>query len=85
MLYVGLLADFHFDPAGHLDRLVLENVARRPFADDKDVAKTLDELADDEGRFYWVEGKYFVIRYAEVITLNVKYIRLPEAAETDAG
>ena len=67
-LYVGILADFFFGPDGQLDRMVLESVARRPMARDKGDA--------DEDRFYDVEGDYFVIRYAEVITLNVKYFKL---------
>lgn len=78
-LYVGLLADFFFGPDGQLDRMVLESVARRPMARDKNV----DEA--DGNRFYDVEGDYFVIRYSEVVTLNVKYFRLaPIDAPTPA-
>lgn len=67
-LYVGILADFYFDPGGQLDRLVLEGVARRPM--------TRDKTNSPDERFYAVEGDYFVVRYAETITLNVKYYKL---------
>lgn len=74
-LYVGSLADFFFDPTGQLDRLVLENTVRRPL--DRD--KQSDD--DDTDRFYPVEGNYFVIRYAEVITLNVHYVKVEPAVD----
>ena len=70
-LYVGTLADFFFDPDGRLDRVVLENVSRRPLASDR--------TPDDHERFYPIEGDYFVIRYAEAITFNVRYVKLQRA------
>ncbi len=70
-LYVGILADFFFDPDGHLDRLVLENVSRRPLANDR--------TDGEDQRFYRIDGDYFVIRYTEAITLNVQYVKLPTA------
>ena len=74
ILYVGFLADFFFDPDGQLDRLVLENVVRRPLSRDKSFEKVLDGEPDTD-RFYVVEGDYFVIRYEEVLTLNVHYLK----------
>ena len=35
-----------------------------------------DLMADERRRFYDVEGTYFVLRYAEIVTLNIKYFRL---------
>ncbi len=72
VLYVGSLADFFFDPTGQLDRLVLENVVRRPLARDK-------RDGEDPDRFYPVEGDYFVLRSTEVITLNVHYVKVEPA------
>ncbi len=80
VLYVGILTDFFFDPDGQLDRLVLENVSRRPISRDK--------TGDDAERFYAIEGDYFVIRYADVVTLNVHYFKLEvatDAAEMPVG
>ncbi len=73
-LYVGILVDFFFEANGQLDRLVLESVARRPLSRDKSEGSEL--VADEGRRFYGVEGTYFVLRYAEIVTLNVKYFRL---------
>ncbi len=83
-LYVGTLVNFFFDASGQLDRLVLESVARRPLARDKPEG---DELVGDAARrFYDVEGTYFVLRYAEIVTLNVNYFRLePVDEEPDAN
>lgn len=71
-LYVGFLEDFFFSPDGQLDRLVLQGVARRPMQDDMPVV-------EDE-RFYPIEGDYFVLRYAEAITLNIQYLVLQDEA-----
>jgi len=73
-LYVGILVNFFFDSGGQLDRLVLESVARRPLSRDKIVDDDL--VTGDRQRFYDVEGTYFVLRYSEIVTLNVKYFRL---------
>lgn len=76
-LFQGLLEDYFLDPEGRLDRLVLSQVQRRPMQADK------DPQAPDAERFYAVDGDYFVLRYAEAITLNVEYIRLRGLGITD--
>jgi hypothetical protein len=73
IMFTGVLADFFFNADGQLDRLVLENVLRRPFIKDEQVGS-----AADEG-FFPIEGDYFVVKYDEVITLNIQYIQLQEA------
>lgn len=78
VLYTGVLDNFYFDPDGHLDRLVLLGVARRPIARDKN-ADTGDVTMAD--RFYPIDGDAFVLRYSEIVTLNVQYVHLaPPAA-----
>lgn len=72
MLYTGVLDNFYFDSEGQLDRLVLQGVARRSLARDKSAA---DE-AQEADRFYQVDGDSFVLRYSEMITLNVQYVHL---------
>lgn len=81
ILYYGILDDFYVDQDGVLDRLVLEQVMRRPL----DADKTSDSVTvgeSEEGRqsgldrFYPVDGDYFVLRYSEAITLNIEYIKL---------
>jgi hypothetical protein len=75
VLYTGFLEDFVVTPEGELDRIVLSGVTRRPLDLDKEMA---DETAAE--RFYPIEGDYFVLRYSEAITLNIKYISLPDAS-----
>lgn len=78
ILYTGLLDEFFVNSDGGLDRLVLQSVMRRPIAADK--VPTKPEEWHDSSRFYPIEGDYFVLRYSEAITLNVRYVKLTEAA-----
>lgn len=72
-LYVGYLEDYEFDREGALDRLILSNVQRRKLARDK--------TTDDAGveRFYSIDGDYFVIKYEQVVTLNIRYVKFVQA------
>lgn len=65
-----MLNDFYFDKEGQLDRLILQNVKRRPMSADKTAG---GEPAD---RFYPIDGDSFVLRYSEAITLNIQYVKL---------
>ena len=78
MVYVGVLDEFYVDSEGQLDRLVLQNVARRPLSRDKPIACPSDgvEANIEPARFYDVDGDSFVLRYSETITLNIQYVRL---------
>lgn len=71
VLYVGSLVDYYFDADGRLDRLVLEAVQRRPWA-----------LHPPQGRprFHDIAGDYFVLRYEQIMSLNVRYVRLADSA-----
>ncbi|MDQ1813389.1 hypothetical protein RBA41_08745 [Massilia sp. CCM 9210] len=73
VLYVGMLNEFYVNAEGQLDRLVLQNVSRRPISRDKDGAHA--DGSDGE-RFYQVDGDTFVLRYSEIITLNIEYVKL---------
>jgi hypothetical protein len=73
-LFLGYLDDYFIDAEGKLDRLVLEVVQRRPIAADK------GNGADDSQRFYAIDGDSFVLRYDQVITLNVRYVKLSDAS-----
>ncbi|AKJ29482.1 hypothetical protein [Caldimonas brevitalea] len=85
MLYTGILDEFFVAPDGSLDRLVLQEVMRRPLQADKSHQPSADGSAE-EPRFYPVDGDYFVLRYSEAITLNVEYIKLvPSGAGGAAG
>ncbi|WP_129587695.1 hypothetical protein [Herbaspirillum robiniae] len=86
VLYKGILDEFFVNADGVLDRLILQDVSRRPIGADKS-AETADGLASadssatasaalPQSRFYPVDGDYFVLRYSEAITLNIQYIKL---------
>lgn len=76
-LYQGVLDEFFFSPSGELDRLVLQEVSRRPMLRERDLDDGLGPLVEEAPeRFYPVDGDYFVLRYSEVITLNVLYVKL---------
>lgn len=74
VLYVGVLDEFYVDADGQLDRLVLQNVVRRPIEADKEQGGSDANTADN--RFYDIDGDSFVLRYSEAITLNIQYVRL---------
>jgi len=71
VLYVGTLVDYYFDAEGKLDRLVLEAVQRRPLRTDK-------ADSPEPTPFYRIDGDYFVLRYEQVMSLNVRYVRLAD-------
>lgn len=77
VLYTGVLDEFFVNSEGGLDRVVLQEVMRRPIGSDKDATKV--EEGRDASRFYPIEGDYFVLRYSEAITLNVQYVKLTAA------
>lgn len=81
VLYVGVLDEFYVDSEGQLDRLVLQNVARRPLSKDKPAAEASEgnDPNAEAVRFYEVDGDSFVLRYSEAITLNIQYVRLSAA------
>jgi hypothetical protein len=88
MLYTGILDDYFVDRDGQLDRLILQDVMRRPLDADKPVGAGSGAVPLGESRFYRVDGDYFVLRYAEAITLNIEYIQLRpagESAQADPG
>jgi hypothetical protein len=69
-LYMGVIADFFFDKSGDLDRVLLRLVDKRKLSDEQ----TADEEDDYDGRYYHIEGDYFVLRYSEMCTINIEYI-----------
>ncbi|HWW05449.1 hypothetical protein [Collimonas sp.] len=73
VLFTGILQDYFFDTNGNLDRLILQQVMRRPLVADKENDATVEQ---DLARFYGVDGDYFVLRYSEAITLNVEYLKI---------
>lgn len=73
-LYVGWLDKFYLDNNGSIDRLILTGAMRREIEKDKKIPES-DSLV---GRFYPIDGHYFVLKYSEAKSLNVQFIQLEE-------
>ncbi len=75
-LYVGWLDKFYLNRDGSIDRLILTSAMRREIKKDKptdaDNEKSLLE------RFYPIDGHYFILKYSEVKSLNVQFLKLEE-------
>jgi hypothetical protein len=63
-LYKGILKDFILDNQGKLDRLIITGASRRNIKHDK------------SDIFYKIEGHYFILKYSEIINLNIFFISL---------
>ncbi|MEO6808306.1 MAG: hypothetical protein ABI353_04255 [Isosphaeraceae bacterium] len=61
-LYIGVLADYSFDPTGNLDKLVITDAVRRKLTD------------DDASDYYPIKGYYLVLKMSEIKTLNIDYL-----------
>jgi hypothetical protein len=90
MIYYGLLDEFFVDQDGVLDRLVMQQVMRRPLTLDKPSSTVIADNANASPapngpssleRFYPIDGDCFVLRYSEAITLNIEYIKLKRQDE----
>ncbi|WP_457653826.1 hypothetical protein [Rhodocaloribacter sp.] len=83
-LYWGILSDFFFDPAGKLDRIILQSAQRRSLARDRKEEDT--RLPYESEVFYPIRGHYFVLPFANIRNLNVEYYistrEPPEGEET---
>jgi hypothetical protein len=84
-VYQGFLDEYFLDEQGQLDRLVLKQAERRLLADDKYLPEKsaldngLQEIASPfTSRFYPIEGEYFVLRYSEITTLNIRYVKFSD-------
>ncbi|HEU4622951.1 MAG TPA: hypothetical protein VFS42_12080 [Burkholderiaceae bacterium] len=73
-LYTGVLDDYFLNQDGDLDRLILTQVMRRPLSEDRKP----EVQGRDLERFYRIDGDCFVLRYNEITTLNVEYLKLRE-------
>lgn len=76
-IYTGLLKEYFFAPDGTLERIVIEMAMRRPLSNDKTTDR--NNLEERFERYYKIDGDYFVLRYSEIKTLNIEFIRVEES------
>ncbi len=70
-LYTGILEGYWYDRDGKLDSIWLSNVFRRELAADREAP---DEAAVIDDRYYPIDGDYFVMKFADLKNVNIKYI-----------
>lgn len=73
-LYLGVLDSFGFDNDGKLDYLILSSAARRDIGQDKPST----ENDESDGRFYTIDGDSLVLKYDQIKTLNIQYLKIEE-------
>ena len=85
VLYRGIVADWLLDSNGDLDRILLRMAHRRKLEDDREPgqARNIGDLNyKDDPRYYDIEGRFFVIRYQELTTVNIEYVFVvPDSSE----
>lgn len=69
-IYKGALEDYFTDSTGELTRLVISGASRRR------MERTQELSADTQDGFYPINGDYFVLKYSDIQSLNVHYIKI---------
>jgi len=79
VIYSGLLAEYILSKDGGIDRLYLTEVKRRFLKDDivpaADLTKS-SEATDQDKRYYYLPGQFFIIPYSHVINLHITYYKV---------
>jgi hypothetical protein len=84
-LYRGIVADWTLDRDGELDRVLLRLVHRRQLSNDREAGQERDPGDVNyvgDARYYDIEGQYFILRYSEMVTVNIEYLLLDPEPET---
>jgi hypothetical protein len=79
-LYRGIVEDWTFNADGSLATISLSNAHRRLLSDDKRSPHTElpGEPIEPDSRYYKIHGDLFVLKYAEIKTLNLDYFALSD-------
>lgn len=84
-LYCGLIKDFFLSKDNGLDRVYFEEVYRRKL--DKDLKAEAEKETSTakwlDDRYYSMPGEFFIIPYAQIKNLNVRYLYLVEEANEE--
>jgi len=72
-IYKGALDDYFTDSDGNLTRIVLSGASRRKLEQDR---CSEGDQSEADPRFYEINGDYFVLKYDEISSLNVHYIKI---------
>ena len=80
VFYYGYLEDFYLNKNGNLDRLVLSDVYRRKLEHDD----TSEEKPSSSSRFYKIKGDRLVIKYDQILNMNIEYLFIEELRSRDS-
>jgi len=75
VVFTGILDSYECLPDGTLDRLMLEQATRRPLGR-APTEPPHDALASQNHFAEVQEGDLFVLRYAQILTLGIEYLKL---------
>lgn len=76
VIYTGLLADYILTKEGGIDRIYLTDVKRRFLKDDIIKAPDLPNEKQEDNRYYYLPGQFFIIPYNLVINLHITYYKI---------
>lgn len=79
-LYRGIVEDWTFNVDGSLATISLSNTHRRLLSDDRRSPhpEPPGEPIEPDSRYYKIHGDLFVLKYAEIKTLNLDYFALSD-------
>lgn len=83
-LYRGIVGDFTFDKSGQLDKITLFLAHRRLLDNDRkpDEEHTPDPITGGDKRYYPIVGQFFILKYSELKTINIEYIKITDTGTT---
>jgi len=78
-LYYGKLEEYYF-LNNDLDRICLSEVYRRPLKEDrkKSTEDSEKKIPDLDDRYYYLPGSIFVLKYADIVNLDIQFNFLEE-------
>ena len=81
VIYTGALHHFILSKTEGLDRLYLQNVYRRKLSDDLHTNEESLVERDEDERYYKMPGDLFVLKYDQILNLNIHYFYIPGLSE----
>lgn len=77
-LYRGIVQDWSFTRDGELDNVRIRDAHRRLLSADRKPGEVLPSGAASDPRYYEIRGDLFLLRYAEMKTMNLDYFSIEE-------
>ena len=81
VIYTGLLTDYILTREGGIDRIYLTSVKRRFLKDDvksQDISLEQKQKNEEDDRYYYLPGQFFIIPYNLVINLHITYYKITD-------